>query len=116
MGHIVFLIDGENLEARGGIEPLVKVLQTLALPLGYRASNSANPLIAFEILASQNRWVTLGAQSRDNIAAQYRNHGPEKRIARKDGKELTGLQGTTPGLGNKNAGEIEKQIGWFKLR
>ena len=27
----------EILEARGGIEPPVKVLQTFALPLGYRA-------------------------------------------------------------------------------
>ena len=27
-----------NLEARGGIEPPIRVLQTLALPLGYRAS------------------------------------------------------------------------------
>src|SRR5215475_14357586 len=27
----------ENLEARGGIEPPMKVLQTFALPLGYRA-------------------------------------------------------------------------------
>jgi hypothetical protein len=26
-----------NLEARGGIEPPIKVLQTFALPLGYRA-------------------------------------------------------------------------------
>jgi hypothetical protein len=26
------------LEARGGIEPPIKVLQTFALPLGYRAS------------------------------------------------------------------------------
>jgi hypothetical protein len=29
----------ENLEARGGIEPPVKVLQTFALPLGHRAGN-----------------------------------------------------------------------------
>jgi hypothetical protein len=27
------------LEARGGIEPPLKVLQTFALPLGYRAVN-----------------------------------------------------------------------------
>ena len=27
----------DDLEARGGIEPPVKVLQTYALPLGYRA-------------------------------------------------------------------------------
>jgi hypothetical protein len=27
----------ENLEARGGIEPPIKVLQTFALPLGDRA-------------------------------------------------------------------------------
>jgi hypothetical protein len=28
------------LEARGGIEPPIKVLQTFALPLGYRATES----------------------------------------------------------------------------
>jgi hypothetical protein len=39
--------DGSNLlfdlEARGGIEPPIRVLQTLALPLGDRASE-ANPI------------------------------------------------------------------------
>ena len=31
--------DAQNqLEARGGIEPPMRVLQTLALPLGYRAA------------------------------------------------------------------------------
>jgi hypothetical protein len=29
-----------DLEARGGIEPPVKVLQTYALPLGYRATEA----------------------------------------------------------------------------
>ena len=29
--------DEDNLEARGGIEPPIKVLQTFALPLGDRA-------------------------------------------------------------------------------
>jgi hypothetical protein len=29
--------DAGNLEARGGIEPPIRVLQTLALPLGDRA-------------------------------------------------------------------------------
>jgi hypothetical protein len=28
------------MEARGGIEPPIKVLQTFALPLGYRATGS----------------------------------------------------------------------------
>ncbi len=32
----------ETLEARGGIEPPMKVLQTFALPLGYRAARPAN--------------------------------------------------------------------------
>jgi hypothetical protein len=31
---------GKNLEARGGIEPPIKVLQTFALPLGDRASGT----------------------------------------------------------------------------
>ena len=31
----------EKLEARGGIEPPIRVLQTHALPLGYRASVAA---------------------------------------------------------------------------
>jgi hypothetical protein len=32
--------EGDGLEARAGIEPAIEVLQTSALPLGYRA----NPL------------------------------------------------------------------------
>jgi hypothetical protein len=36
------------LEARGGIEPPLKVLQTFALPLGDRASRQANDIIASE--------------------------------------------------------------------
>jgi hypothetical protein len=36
-----------------------------------------------------------------------------KGLPSKDGKELTGLGGTTPGLGNKNAGEMEKRIACF---
>jgi hypothetical protein len=37
-GDAGVLIDDEGiLEARGGIEPPMRVLQTLALPLGYRA-------------------------------------------------------------------------------
>ena len=35
-------IRGEKLEARGGIEPPIKVLQTFALPLGDRADHSGN--------------------------------------------------------------------------
>jgi hypothetical protein len=31
---------GKNLEARGGFEPPIKVLQTFALPLGYRATTA----------------------------------------------------------------------------
>jgi hypothetical protein len=31
---------GASLEARGGIEPPIKVLQTFALPLGDRASDA----------------------------------------------------------------------------
>ena len=34
--------DGEKLEARGGIEPPIKVLQTFALPLGDRAGCSGS--------------------------------------------------------------------------
>jgi hypothetical protein len=34
------------LEARGGIEPPMKVLQTFALPLGYRATDSEEMEIA----------------------------------------------------------------------
>jgi hypothetical protein len=33
---------GDKLEARGGIEPPMKVLQTFALPLGYRADQLPN--------------------------------------------------------------------------
>ena len=36
-GHIC---SPQNLEARGGIEPPIKVLQTFALPLGDRASEA----------------------------------------------------------------------------
>ncbi len=32
-----YMLFQENLEARGGIEPPIKVLQTFALPLGDRA-------------------------------------------------------------------------------
>jgi hypothetical protein len=35
------LHDSKNLEARGGIEPPIRVLQTLALPLGDRATDIA---------------------------------------------------------------------------
>jgi hypothetical protein len=35
-GTVEFL-NGKKLEARGGIEPPIKVLQTYALPLGDRA-------------------------------------------------------------------------------
>jgi hypothetical protein len=35
--HLLGLARMEMLEARGGIEPPIKVLQTFALPLGYRA-------------------------------------------------------------------------------
>jgi hypothetical protein len=36
----------KNLEARGGIEPPIRVLQTLALPLGDRAADSNGPFIS----------------------------------------------------------------------
>ena len=40
-----------NLEARGGIEPPIEVLQTSALPLGYRAFKVKKPALAgYEIL------------------------------------------------------------------
>jgi hypothetical protein len=34
---------GENLEAAGGVEPPMEILQTSALPLGYAASAQALP-------------------------------------------------------------------------
>ena len=35
---VIFILEiSQNLEARGGIEPPIKVLQTFALPLGDRA-------------------------------------------------------------------------------
>ena len=50
----------ETLEARGGIEPPIKVLQTFALPLGDRATesgkNQAHKLWTRDpILSGQNR-------------------------------------------------------------
>jgi hypothetical protein len=46
--------NGKELEARGGIEPPIKVLQTYALPLGDRAD-----------CLRQNRIITLDA--RENV-------------------------------------------------
>jgi hypothetical protein len=47
--------ENEKMEARGGIEPPIKVLQTYALPLGDRAG-----------CLRQNRIITLGA--RQNVS------------------------------------------------
>jgi hypothetical protein len=41
----------KSLEARGGIEPPIKVLQTFALPLGYRATESGGNQFASFVLA-----------------------------------------------------------------
>jgi hypothetical protein len=35
-----------TLEARGGIEPPIRVLQTLALPLGHRAIDSSGQFVS----------------------------------------------------------------------
>ena len=56
------LCDSRNasLEARGGIEPPMRVLQTLALPLGHRAR-----LIAYSILLSgAPRMLELSSEPR----------------------------------------------------
>jgi hypothetical protein len=37
LSHVVHVGPAENLEARAGIEPAVELLQSSALPLGYRA-------------------------------------------------------------------------------
>src|SRR5271154_6641589 len=51
-------LDGFNsvgfLEARGGIEPPMKVLQTFALPLGYRAPDQTR------FFSSENKKPTIG--------------------------------------------------------
>ena len=39
----------DKLEARVGIEPTLKVLQTLALPLGYRAKFCLTDIIPFSL-------------------------------------------------------------------
>jgi hypothetical protein len=46
----------EVLEARGGVEPPIKVLQTFALPLGDRASGVS-------ILPERNPGITLFQQN-----------------------------------------------------
>ena len=43
------------MEARGGIEPPMKVLQTFALPLGYRADQLPNDSIGNLGVASPER-------------------------------------------------------------
>ena len=52
--------DRLNEEATTGFEPVIKVLQTSALPLGYVAGRLPNPLYALQILwriaASPWKW------------------------------------------------------------
>jgi hypothetical protein len=42
------------LEARGGVEPPIKVLQTLALPLGYRAAGRKKLSVFSNQLSGRN--------------------------------------------------------------
>jgi hypothetical protein len=49
----------ENLEARGGIEPPIKVLQTFALPLGDRAPSERSRLRGAEPLLHEKSTSTL---------------------------------------------------------
>jgi hypothetical protein len=45
------------MEARGGIEPPIKVLQTLAFPLGYRAQLSIRLATNFVSLHHSKLWL-----------------------------------------------------------
>jgi hypothetical protein len=54
------------LEARGGIEPPIKVLQTFALPLGDRASD-ANSFYLTNIKFRQKAIPELQAQRKLNL-------------------------------------------------
>jgi hypothetical protein len=50
----------ENLEARGGIEPPVKVLQTFALPLGHRAGKLKSVIVvSFQQRITQHLLLTF---------------------------------------------------------
>src|SRR3984893_16273402 len=56
----------EVLEARGGIEPPIKVLQTFALPLGDRASETATDP---SILPDRESGITFSLR-KGNVGAQ----------------------------------------------
>src|SRR6202035_5099184 len=61
-----------NLEARGGIEPPIKVLQTFALPLGDRASDaSILPDRKADITSYQCGKVILGLQAGSELRPSF---------------------------------------------
>src|ERR1700676_5716451 len=72
------LTSAENLEARGGIEPPIKVLQTFALPLGDRASDASSlsdasilPDRKADITSYQRGKVILGLQAGSELRPSF---------------------------------------------